>query len=138
VSGEPTVLGAKLLNGAPLERKVISTGKASLLVGYRRDGRAADCCGLENRRTGNCTEGSNPSPSAIHFVHVLAYRSCLYIAYIDSRWDAHRQKRLRIEFHLNFFLPVCLEAVGIEGLWHPYEPLSDDSTVPSQKGEPGT
>src|SRR5436309_9479024 len=68
-----------LLAAAPSGRLLVGRHKAPRLVagvasaalprqGGRRGARAADWAGLENRCTGNCTEGSNPSLSAFQFL----------------------------------------------------------------------
>src|SRR5688572_23550416 len=55
-------LTAPLRRSPPAGRVNRTTAGPVLVV--RRDGRVADCTGLENRRGGDPTEGSNPSPSA--------------------------------------------------------------------------
>jgi hypothetical protein len=62
----------RVAEGAPLLREygvkpIVSSNLTLSAINYLqwKGGRAAECTGLENRSTGNCTVGSNPTLSAI-------------------------------------------------------------------------
>ncbi len=44
-----------------------------IIIWSRKGDRVVEGNGLENRRAGNGTEGSNPSPSAKHFKSTVGY-----------------------------------------------------------------
>src|SRR5215218_7593183 len=48
-------------------------GLAPTLCPPRRGGRVVECTGLENRRRGNSSAGSNPAPSALDVACLLGF-----------------------------------------------------------------
>src|SRR5215212_9759486 len=46
---------------------------SAYILSARRGGRVVECAGLENRRRGNSSAGSNPAPSAVDVACLLGF-----------------------------------------------------------------